>query len=412
MDSNHVLIAASSLILLFHSVDAISHRLRIPSVILLLALGMAARTLATAFLPGLEVHPGVLQGLGFVGLGLIVLEGSMGLRWKSDSRSTFARASIASLAGIALFLPPTAALLRWTFDLSWKGAILHAAPLSVVSSAIAIPSAARLAPQLREFVSVESSLSDILGVLLFNAIALPGALGLATLAEMGWRSAVVLTSSILVVAALFKMLRNGSQHVRFVPILASLILFYSLGKLLHLPSLLLVFLFGLAFTNLGSLPHGPLRDWLVNADFAEDTRLMKTLVVESAFLARTFFFFLFGFSMHLADLASPTPWLLGSGIVGIVYATRWVVLKSTWNGPVRQLLFIAPRGLITVLLMGMVPTHHLVPELATGPVLVVILGTTLAQLLGGRDVAEAAGMPDFPQLPAIEPGTSKETDRV
>lgn len=405
MDSNFVLIAASALVLLFHSVDVVSHRLRIPSVILLLALGMAARPLAASFLPGFQVHADVLQGLGFVGLGLIVLEGSMGLRWKSGSRSIFLRAGIASVAGIALFLLPTAMLFRWTFDLSWKGAILHAAPLSVVSSAIAIPSAARLAPSLREFVSVESSFSDILGVLLFNAIALPGALGLGTLAEIGWRSAAVLTASVLVVAVLFKMLREGSHHVRFVPILASLILFYSVGKLLHLPSLLLVFLFGIAFTNLGSLPPGPVRDWLVRDEFADDARLMKTLVVESAFLARTFFFFLFGFSMELADLASPLPWMVGSGIVGIVYASRWIVLKSIWQGPSRQLLFIAPRGLITVLLMGMVPAHHLVGELATGPVLVVILGTTLAQLLGGKDVAEAAGMHEIDiRIPLVDAG--------
>lgn len=402
MDSNSVLIAASSLILLFHFVDVVSHRMRIPSVIVLLAIGMAARPLVSRFFPGTGVHADVLQGLGFVGLGLIVLEGSMGLRWKSDSRKVFVRAGIAALAGIALFLLPTAALFRWTFDLSWKGAILHAAPLSVVSSAIAIPSAARLAPSLREFISVESSFSDILGVLLFNAIVLPGALGLGTLAEIGWRSAVVLTSSILVLAILFKMLRDGSQHVRFVPILASLILFYSIGKLLHLPSLLLVFLFGLAFTNLGALPAGPLRDWLVRDEFADDAKLMKTLVVESAFLARTFFFFLFGFSMDLSDLASPLPWLVGSGIVGIVYASRWIVLKSIWKGPSRQLLFIAPRGLITVLLMGMVPAYHLVGEIATGPVLVVILGTTLAQLLGGKDVAEAAGMHELDiRLPLV-----------
>lgn len=405
MDSNSVLIAASSLILLFHFVDVVSHRMRIPSVIVLLAIGMAARPVVSRFFPGAGVHTDVLQGLGFVGLGLIVLEGSMGLRWKSDSRKVFVRAGIASIAGIALFLLPTAALFRWTFDLSWKGAVLHAAPLSVVSSAIAIPSASRLAPSLREFVSVESSFSDILGVLLFNAIVLPGALGMATLAEMGWRSAVVLTSSILVVAILFKMLRDGSQHVRFVPILASLILFYSIGKLLHLPSLLLVFLFGLAFTNLGALPAGPLRDWLVRDEFADDAKLMKTLVVESAFLARTFFFFLFGFSLNLSDLASPLPWLVGSGIVGIVYASRWIVLKSIWKGPSRQLLFIAPRGLITVLLMGMVPAYHLVGEIATGPVLVVILGTTLAQLLGGKDVAEAAGMHEIDiRLPLASEG--------
>ncbi|HNY31234.1 MAG TPA: cation:proton antiporter [Fibrobacteria bacterium] len=393
MDSGTILVIGSCLVIGFHLMDLLAHRLRIPSVVLLLAAGMATRQILDVVYPGTHLPGELLQGLGAVGLALIVLEGSMGLEWKPGSGSVFLRAAISALGGILIFLVVAAPLLHWIFELSWKTAILHALPLSVISSAIAIPSASRLAVKAREFISVESSLSDIAGVLLFNAVILPGGLGLGTFWAMGWRSIAVIAASTLLIALLLRMLRSGSHHIRFVPILAILILFYAVGKQVHLPSLLLVFLFGIAFANMRLLPYGDLREIFVRPEFESDALLLRTLVAESAFLARTFFFFLFGYSMDFSTLLHPLPWLLGGAFLGAIYLGRHLLLLAVWEGPSRQILSIAPRGLITVLLMGMVPGHLLVGEVATGPVLVVILGTTLAQLLGGKEIVDAAGNP-------------------
>ena len=397
MDPSHILIVVCLFVLGFHLLDLLAHRLRIPSVVLLLAAGIAAKPIAASFSAGIVLPDGVLQGLGAVGLALIVLEGSMGLKWKRESRKTFSRATLSTFLGITFFLFMAAPAFRWIFDLSWKTAILHALPLSVISSAIAIPSAARLSRGSREFIAVESSLSDIVGILLFNAVVLPGALGLGTLVSMGWRSMAVFLASVLLIAGLMRMLRHSIHHVRFVPLLAILLLFYAIGKLAHLPSLLLVFLFGISLANLGRLSGG-LRETFVRPEFELDAILLKTLVAESAFLARTFFFFLFGFSMNLSDLARPLPWALGAGLLAAIFIGRAITLSLAWEGPSRQILSIAPRGLITVLLMGMIPEHRLVAEIATGPVLVVILGSTLAQLFGGRESTQSAG--------TSHPGTS------
>ena len=52
--------------------------------------------------------------------------------------------------------------------MSHQAAIIYATPLSIISSAVAIPSSAGLRQQEKEFVVYESTFSDILGIMLFN----------------------------------------------------------------------------------------------------------------------------------------------------------------------------------------------------------------------------------------------------
>src|SRR5690606_29532233 len=52
----------------------------------------------------------------------------------------------------------------------FKIGLANAIPLAVISSSIAIPTAQHLSARNREFVTYESSLSDIFGVLIFNFI--------------------------------------------------------------------------------------------------------------------------------------------------------------------------------------------------------------------------------------------------
>lgn len=53
-----------------------------------------------------------------------------------------------------------------------KVSLTNAIPFCVISSAIAIPSVRNLSSENKEFVIYESSLSDIIGVLIFNFLAL------------------------------------------------------------------------------------------------------------------------------------------------------------------------------------------------------------------------------------------------
>ena len=52
--------------------------------------------------------------------------------------------------------------------MSAQAAVIYATPLSIISSAVAIPSSAGLREQEKEFVVYESTFSDILGIMVFN----------------------------------------------------------------------------------------------------------------------------------------------------------------------------------------------------------------------------------------------------
>lgn len=408
MDSTHVMIAGSAMVIGFHLADLFAHRLRIPSVLFLMAFGAIASLAASG--SDLPIRPPqeLLTGMGLLGLALIVLEGSMGLVWRPGTEKTMLSGTVSAMACIVLFLVPAAMAFHALWGGSWRVAILNAIPLAVVSSAIAIPSAARLPEASRDFISVETSLSYIVGVLLFNAVAVPGALGIGTLFHMGWSALLVLVVSVAIVGTTLRIMRHSSQGVRFVPLLASLLLFFSVGKLLHLPSLLLVFLFGLAVANLPHLRVEPVRKFLMHDGFRQDAHLLETMVRELAFLARTFFFFLFGYSLEFDKLAHPMPWLAGILLVGLVYLGRYLVLRGLGRPDLRRVLFIAPRGLITLLLFGMIPVGERLDGIASGAILVVVLGTTFGQMLGGKDVSEAAGMPSIDELLPIGPQRRNE----
>ena len=60
-----------------------------------------------------------------------------------------------------------AVVLQWFFDVNLFIALLYAIPLSIMSSAIIIPSVGSLSPEKREFMIYESAFSDILGIMFF-----------------------------------------------------------------------------------------------------------------------------------------------------------------------------------------------------------------------------------------------------
>src|SRR4029453_11136201 len=74
-----------------------------------------------------------------------------------------------TMLGFAATLAAFVALFHFALEFDVALAVLAAIPFAVISSAVAIPAARGLAEQPREFVIYESSLSDIVGVLVFYA---------------------------------------------------------------------------------------------------------------------------------------------------------------------------------------------------------------------------------------------------
>jgi cell volume regulation protein A len=388
--TNAAILAASALLLGAYLLDLLARRLRLPAVALLIAAGMTVRQALDA--SGIRllhwVDP-VVPILGTVGLILIVLEGALDLELRRERARLIAVAGASALIGFTACVAAFAVLLHHAIGLDYFRAVLAAAAFAVISSAIAIPSAASLAPKAREFVVYESSISDILGVLVFYAW-LESAGSIARF-ETGLLAGLVGSVAVAAVAAvvLYALLNRMRGHVRFLPLLAGIVLLYAGGKALHLSPLIMVLAGGLLLNNPQLLDRLPRVRRLHAPEYEQTLREFKGIVAELTFAAKSFFFLLLGFWTDLSHMASPSAWLVAGAIVAVIYASRLGLLAALRQPAADRLVWIAPRGLITVLLYLAAAEAVGLAAFPFGAVMLVVLTTSLlvAQARRGGPVA-------------------------
>ena len=119
-------------------------------------------------------------------------------------------------------------------------------------------------------------------------------------------------------------------------------------------SLLIILIFGLVLNNYNLFFRGFLKEFVLEENVNITLKDFSIVTTESAFVVRTFFFILFGWSISILSLFDYRVWLIGVPIVVIIYLIRSVVLLF-FNVTIKlknisPVLFLAPRGLITVLL--------------------------------------------------------------
>ncbi|MBO0357948.1 hypothetical protein J0X19_08330 [Hymenobacter sp. BT186] len=383
MGSYSILIGLSVAVILSYLFDLAARATRVPSVLMLLLTGIALRQTADYFDFALAIPHVVLEIFGIIGLIMIVLEGALDLKLSRDKAPLIRRSFLAASLMLVVQAVAIALVLQAYVGASFQTCLVNAVPLSVISSAIAIPSVANLMGEKQEFIVYESTFSDILGIMLFNfALQDNFAQGVSVITFSRDVVAVAIVA-VLSTAALAFLLGRIRLHVKFFLILAFLILLYSLAKKLHLSSLVLVLVFGLAVNNADLLLRGPrLQRWLHPEQLAAELHPLKSITAESAFLIRTFFFLLFGFSITLSGLMSGTLLLQGLLIVGILTAIRYVYLRYIARTDLVPELFIAPKGLITVLLFYSIPDQYRIGEIGENILFVVILLTGILMMIG------------------------------
>ena len=338
MGSYSILIGLSLAVILSYVFNLASRATRIPSVLLLLFTGIGLRQWAEYQDIDFRIPKTLLEIFGIIGLIMIVLEGALDLRLTRDKVALIRRSFLAAALMLVAQAAAIGGLLHLWLGASWQTCLLNAVPLVVISSAIAIPSVASLTGEKQEFIVYESTFSDILGIMLFNFVDQEDFYQGQGLLTFGRGVVLIIVVAIVSTVLLSFLLGRLREHVKFFLLFAFLILIYSLAKKLHLSSLLLVLAFGLAVNN-ADLLLGWLRlrtKWrgFTAEDLAPDLHQLKNITAESAFLIRTFFFLLFGYSITLASLMS---WqLLGQGllIVGCAYghSLRVPALRGQ-NGP-------------------------------------------------------------------------------
>jgi len=382
MNSYTILIGLSVAVILSYLFDLAARATKIPSVLMLLLTGIALKQLADYTDFGLGIPKVVLEIFGVIGLIMIVLEGSLDLKLTRDKAPLIRRSFIAAVIMMVVQSVAIALLLQAYVGATFQTCLINAVPLAVVSSAVAIPSVANLQGEKQEFIVYESTFSDILGILFFNfALQENFAQGMSVITFSRDIIAVLLVA-VVSTAILAFLLDRIRLHVKFFLILAFLILLYSLAKELHLSALVLVLAFGLAVNNAELFLKGKLRQWFHPERLAGELRQLKSLTAESAFLIRTFFFLLFGFSINLPSLLSGPLLIQGLLIVAVLTIIRYFYLRFAAHTDIIPELFIAPKGLITILLFYSIPPQHFIGEVSESILFMVILLTGVMMMIG------------------------------
>lgn len=367
------ILTASGILLLAFAIERLCLALKVPSVIILIATGLALRPVIEGFHITPRGLDTVVPIIGTLGLILIVLEGAMDLQLKRGRMRRILISVAVAAGGLLAVIAAFTGLAALAFDLPTMQAMLLAIPFAVISSAVAISSSGFLPPAQREFIVYESSLSDIFGVLLFFSLLHSDGTARGALLALAGGGALSLGLSVLFAVGLVLILMRIDGHVRFIPLLAGLFGLYALGELLHLSPLILVLLFGLTLNNPQLLARVPaFRNWF-DESYEERLEQFKMLVLELTFAVRGFFFLLLGYWTQPSDVATINAWLVAGVILITIYGSRYLLLRAAQLPLASTLTWIAPRGLVTVLLLLHAQNALKVPGYLNGAVILVVL---------------------------------------
>ena len=400
MNTLIILFVFPLLIIFSYLFDAFARKTKFPAVILLIFTGIVVRAITSAYgYDDLGFLDNLIPVLGTIGLILIVLEGALELEISKEKSVLILKGFFAALIILVLNI----AALQWVFVQLFKMdtqlATLSAIPLAIISSAVAIPSAASLLNHDREFVVYESTFSDILGIMIFNYAlrqfeAQQDLIGATPLVSLFLQILGVVVISLAITYVLYRLIRQIHHHVKFFLILALLILVYAFGKLFHLPALVTIFIFGIFLSNVKSLLPNFLKTYLDLDQTENELHEFHILTAESTFIVRTFFFLFFGFSIQLTDFNSLQPLLYGVLIIIIMMLLRYLYFTvTTFKVKPSSLVYMSPRGLISILLFIQLKEVSFI-DLTNSPIdervlLIVILSSMLIMLIGTLKKSES-----------------------
>ncbi|MBS7566392.1 cation:proton antiporter [Mucilaginibacter sp. Bleaf8] len=382
MSTYTILIVLSGLIIFSYLFDLFAGKTRIPSVLLLLFLGVSIKQLVTYFDIKVFNIGAILPTLGTLGLILIVFEGALELKYSPQKNAVIKKSFFSALI-ILLCTTFTISWIFWQLSGSdYYRCFLNAIPFCVVSSAIAIPSAASINKQKREFIIYESSFSDILTVVLFNFILSNKHISIGSFAKLGAELTTILAFAVGACLFLLYLIGRITHHVKFFLIIAILILVYAIGQSYHLSSLIIVLSLGLFLNNANQIRVPWFRKYFIYPGLSIDLKQLHQLSAESAFLMRTFFFAIFGFTMDIDQLQKWSVLTIGGLILLAIYVIRFIYIKLVSKTDLMPELVIVPRGLISVLLFYNLPASMKLPGIETGLLFVVVLATSIIMSVG------------------------------
>jgi NhaP-type Na+/H+ or K+/H+ antiporter len=372
-----LVIGASVIIIISYFFNLISKKWSIPSVLLLITLGIILRY--TTGIDSISGNSPILGVLGVVGLIMIVLEASLDLELKREKLGLILKSfSVAAIAlGASVYI--IALVLQVFLKTDMFVSLVYAIPLSIMSSAIIIPSVSGLPEKKKEFMIYESTFSDILGIMLFYFLL--GSTEYSNSSDLAWSITgnilATIVISVIISYAVIYLFQKIRTEVKLFLLISVLVLLYAVGKMMHLSSLIIILFFGMILHNRQLFFRGRLSKMVDHVELDKVFQNFKLITVETAFVVRTFFFVIFGLTISLSSIFQFNVFLTSIILLGVLYGVRFLVLKLFLRTDIIPELFIAPRGLITVLLFFAIPTEYQYQNFESGILLFLIIASSI-----------------------------------
>jgi potassium/hydrogen antiporter len=355
--STAIIITLCSLLLLAYLFDVSAPKTKIPTVILLLLLGWGVKSTSIVLnidIPNLEP---ILPILGTIGLILIVMEGALELELEPSKFEMIKKSTLLALIQMLVISFGLALSFQYFAGSTFKSGLINAIPLAIVSSAIAIPSAKNLMRNEKEFITYESSLSDIFGVIFFNFILMNDHLNASSFGMFLLQLLLMIIVSLASTIILSYLLKRINHSIKFIPIILLVILIYSISKVYHMPSLIFILIFGLFIGNIDKLKKISWINRMKPENLNQEVHKFKEITTEITFMIRALFFLLFGYLINISELLNVDTALWSFLLTGGIFLLRFLLIYL-FQLKQKPILYIAPRGLITILLFLSIPASQ------------------------------------------------------
>ena len=382
LNSDYYLIIICSLVVVSYLFSLVSRYIKVPSVLLLLFAGIGLRYIANQSGLTVQFPAKLVEVLGIVGLIMIVFEAGLDLKLGKEKLTLIRNSFFSALVILIISCVFISAILYYWLKEPVIKCIVYAIPLSIMSSSIVIPSLHLLTNAKKEFLVYEASFSDILGIMLFNYFVADEIMTWRSAGIFGANILVSIILSLLLSFILLFVLAKTKLNIKFFLIFSLLILIYSGGKIFHLPSLIVILVFGLMINNWEKIPISKLSHYFPQSQVESLRHLLHSITAESSFLIRTFFFLLFGFSIQLNFVSENEVVIVGGLIVVALLAVRFLYLRFFLKTNIFPEVVFIPRGLITIVLFYKIPTGLMLATFNEGILFFVILCSSIIMTIG------------------------------
>ena len=378
MITSQFIIILSLLVVASYFFDLLN--IRIPTVMIQIFFGWIVYLILNFTnynLPDLQFF---LSVLSTIGLFSILFEASMELQFSSKKLPFYIHITFYSLLTILLFTIFFAFFLYHVENIPFLQGMINALPLSIIAGSIAIPSVSKY-PRIKEFIIFESAFAGIWGIILLNYLMRflnSSHIVLFSILYLFQIFVVIFFSIVFIFLFIYVLSFFKKYRIKFIPLLMMILLVFELIRLFELPQLIFIIMLGLGIANIHLL-NQKFPALKKKYDLIEDELVFfKKLVSEFTFLIRSMFFITLGyilgkfftFQTFLENITILTI------ILVLIYFSRFLILQFFPNCP-QNVIFIAPRGLISIALFYSIPTFIRVENITDGTIAFVIIFTAL-----------------------------------